>query len=222
MNASDPTGKGARTYMPIRKRLLDLVVAVPAVVVSAPLVLLLAIGSAISFKAWPLFVQPRVGLNGREFWFVKIRSLPTSAPPAADKYELEFVETSAWGQFLRRWHLDELPQVWLVMTGRMTLVGPRPEMPHLSAKFDPAFARERVSVVPGCTGLWQMSTAVGGLIREAPEFDLHYVHHWTLRLDVWLLMKTAGGFFGGSSVKDVGQIPAWTGADVAEPAEALA
>jgi lipopolysaccharide/colanic/teichoic acid biosynthesis glycosyltransferase len=204
-----------------RKRLLDLVVGIPLAILTLPFVLIFAVGSAVSFRAWPLFTQERLGVDGRLFTFVKIRSLPASAPAEADKYELASVDNHGWGRFLRKYHLDELPQLWLVVFGKMSLVGPRPEMPFLSDTFDQEFVRERLTMRPGCTGLWQISTASAGLIGEAPEYDLHYVRNWTMRLDLWLLAHTVFEIVGGASVKDVGQVPPWTGAALAEPTEAL-
>jgi len=178
-----------------------------------PVMLGLAIGSAISYRAWPLFSQPRLGRDGTQFRFVKIRSLPASAPDAADKYVIGRVANNRWGRFIRRYHLDELPQLWLVATGKMSLVGPRPEMPGLAARFDPEFVRERLTVRPGCTGLWQISTDSAGLIDET----LHYVRNWTFRLDIWILLRTATEVAGGRSVESLRELPRWSGAAVDSP-----
>ena len=89
---------------------------------------------------------PRSG--GRPFCFVKLRTLPTDAPADADKYTIATATTTRWGRFLRASHLDELPQCWLVVTGRMSLVGPRPEMPALAATFDTAFLGNAWRCVP--------------------------------------------------------------------------
>lgn len=204
------------------KRVVDVLASAALSLLLLPLVLVLAIGSAISFRAWPIYVQDRVGRDGRTFRLIKVRSLPPETPPAADKYELADMGNTRWGALLRRFHLDELPQLWLVVTGTMSLVGPRPEMPSLAARFDPGFATERTTVRPGCTGLWQVSSASGGLIGEAPEFDLHYVRNWTLRMDLWLLAWTVIETLGGSKIGDVGRIPTWTGAALGESLEALA
>jgi lipopolysaccharide/colanic/teichoic acid biosynthesis glycosyltransferase len=179
-------------------------------------VAVLALGSLVSYRASPFFVQKRLGRDGRLFYFVKIRSLPTSTPITANKYQLADVENHRWGRFLRHYHLDELPQLWLVVTARMSLVGPRPEMPSLSATFDQEFVRERLLVRPGCTGLWQISEGSAGLIGETPEYDLHYVRHWTHRLDAWVLMRSVAEIAGGRSLHAVYEIPDWTGAS-AEP-----
>lgn len=183
------TRRISRTYL-FLKRTMDLAVAVPASLLTLPLIAALAIGSAVSFRAWPIFTQRRIGLHGRDFLFLKLRSLPKVAPPYCDKYALQSVPTTRWGAFLRRSKLDELPQLWLVVTGRMSLIGPRPEMPALAANFDSDFAIARSSVKPGMTGLWQISTASSQLIHENPEWDFLYVSARSLKLDAWVLART--------------------------------
>lgn len=164
--------------------------------VTAPVIVLLAAGSAVSFRAWPLFVHTRLGRKGRLFSFVKLRSLPTSTPVDVDKYSIAATTTTKWGKFLRSTHLDELPQCWLVVSGHMSLVGPRPEMPALAITFDAAFMKERQAVRPGITGPWQVSTAATGLIGEAPEFDRLYLSHAGPRFDIWIIFRTLGGLVG--------------------------
>ena len=190
------------------KRAFDLVVGATLSIVTAPLIALLAIGSAASFRAWPLFVQKRLGRGGRPFCFVKLRTLPTDAPADADKYAIAATATTPWGRFLRASHLDELPQCWLVVTGRMSLVGPRPEMPALAATFDAAFMGERLAVRPGITGPWQVSTACSGLIGEAPEFDRLYLAHAGPRFDAWILLRTAGVLVGRPPLS-LERFPGW-------------
>ncbi|WP_395154247.1 sugar transferase [Ilumatobacter sp.] len=193
----------------IRKRLFDLAIAIPAAVFTLPIVLALAVGSAISFRAWPFFTQIRLGHHGEEFRFMKVRSLPATAPAAADKYELETVQNTRFGNFLRKSHLDELPQLWLVVWGTMSLVGPRPEMPSLAATFDSDFVAARLTVKPGCTGLWQISKASAGLIGENPEYDLLYVDSESIRLDLWVLIRTAREILGGASMTSIKDVPGW-------------
>jgi lipopolysaccharide/colanic/teichoic acid biosynthesis glycosyltransferase len=191
------------------KRAFDLVAGVGLSTVTAPLIALLAVGSALSFRAWPLFVQKRLGRGGRPFCFVKLRSLPTDTPADVDKYTIAAATTTTrWGRFLRASHLDELPQCWLVVTGRMSLVGPRPEMPALAATFDASFMEERLAVRPGITGPWQVSTASSGLIDEAPEFDRLYLAHAGLRLDAWVLLRTTGVLVGLRPLP-LERFPAW-------------
>jgi len=178
------------------KRVFDILAGLLLSVLTAPITVLLAAGSVVSFRAWPLFVQKRLGRDGRLFCFIKIRSLPPSAPLSADKYTVADINTTQWGRFLRGTHLDELPQLWLVVTGRMSLIGPRPEMPALAATFDSAFVRERLTVRPGITGPWQVSTASAGLIGESPELDRLYLTHAGPRLDTWVSLRTLGGLVG--------------------------
>src|ERR1035437_5628656 len=96
------------------KRIFDLGTGVVLSIVTAPIILLLVVGSAVSFRAWPLFVQDRLGWGGDSFTFIKGRSLPTSTPPGADKYAIAHATNNRWGRILRGSHLDELPQCWLV------------------------------------------------------------------------------------------------------------
>jgi lipopolysaccharide/colanic/teichoic acid biosynthesis glycosyltransferase len=173
------------------KRALDMSLAVVLLLATLPVLVVALAGSAISLRAWPFFSQTRVGLDGTHFRFLKVRTLPPSTPRYADKYALASAKVPRFTQMLRRLHLDELPQLLLVLTGKMSLVGPRPELPNLHASLDPAFARRRVSVRPGCTGVWQISDRQDHLIGEAPEFDDYYVGHAGLRTDLWVLWRTA-------------------------------
>lgn len=198
--------------MPMRKRLFDIAIAAPVALLTLPIPFALATWSAIRFRTYPLFTQPRLGHGGTIFKFWKIRSLPAIAPDTADKYQLEALDLPRFARVMRFRHLDELPQLFLVLSGKMSLVGPRPEMPTLANSFDPAFVAERLTVRPGCTGLWQVSTSARKLIGETPEFDLHYVRHWTLRLDAWLLYRTVLAIGFRNEIESPDDIPRWTGA----------
>ena len=174
----------------VGKRALDLAIAIPAAIITLPIVLLLAAISFAIYRETPFFRQPRLGHGGKEFTFWKIRTLPSIAPDTADKYQLRSMNLPRFANVLRAHHLDELPQLWLVIAGKMTLVGPRPEMPTLSASFDRSFVAERLAVRPGCTGLWQVSKGSRGLIGETPEWDMYYVNNTTVRFDLWIMFRT--------------------------------
>jgi nucleoside-diphosphate-sugar epimerase/lipopolysaccharide/colanic/teichoic acid biosynthesis glycosyltransferase len=191
----------------MRGRIVQFLIAMVLVAVTFPFVLALAIASTIAFRAWPFFVQERVGYRGRTFLFIKIRSLPKNTATAVPKYELNADDAGRFGRFLRRTHLDELPQLWLVVTGSMRLVGPRPEMPELASALDPEFAQVRTSVAPGCTGLWQLSAAAEHLIGEAPEYDVFYVEHASTRLDLWVLWRTFVMFVRPSTRITLADVP---------------
>lgn len=182
------------------KRALDLVAGVLLTVLTLPVIVILSVGSAVAFRAWPIFTQRRVGRGGRPFVFLKVRSLPVSVPTDIDKYDLREQPSSGWGRFIRGRHLDELPQCWLLLTGRMSLVGPRPEMPSLSDSYDPEFVADRVQVRPGITGPWQIGPDSAGLIGESPHYDLWYVTNARPTLDLWLLWRTLAGLFGARPI----------------------
>lgn len=174
------------------KRALDVVLGSVLALCVVPVVGVLAVGVAVSMRTTrPFFVQKRLGLQGRLFRIVKLRTLPTTVNATADKYSIADVKLTRFCRFLRSSHLDELPQLLLVPLGTMSLVGPRPEMPALAATFDPAFVEARLQVRPGCTGLWQVSVDAAKLVGETPQYDMAYVEHHSLRLDAWILWRTA-------------------------------
>jgi lipopolysaccharide/colanic/teichoic acid biosynthesis glycosyltransferase len=174
----------------VAKRLIDIVLGSLLLLVVLPAILLATIGCALSLRAWPFFTQTRMGRNGKPFRLVKLRTLPPQTPRYASKYELADLRVPRFTMALRRLHLDELPQLFLVVTGKMSLVGPRPEMGFLSAEYGLDFEAERTSVRPGCTGLWQVSRYSTSMIYEHPEFDRFYVMNPSVRLDLWIIGQT--------------------------------
>lgn len=191
------------------RRTFDLAVSVLLAVLTLPVLLLVVVGSAIALRTWPFFTQQRVGRDGELFTFVKVRTLPPSVPAYIDKHALAEHATPRFCELLRRLHLDELPQVYLVLIGRMSLVGPRPEMQTLHDRMDPTFARQRTEVRPGCTGLWQVSVACTELIGDSPEYDRFYLAARSLRLDLWILARTALQMVGLSDVVTLDDVPRW-------------
>lgn len=182
------------------KRQFDLVAGVVLSVLTLPVQAIALAVSAISFRANPIFRQTRIGMHGEPFTFVKVRSLPVTAPSEAAKHDLEEVQNSAVGSFLRKTHFDETIQFWLVATGKLSLVGPRPEMVGLTDSYDPEFVRNRTSVRPGITGLWQVSEASHGLIGDAPEYDEYYVTHRTWSLELWVMWRTVLKMLRGRTI----------------------
>ena len=191
------------------KRAADILIAAVLVVLTLPVVLFAAIGSAIALRAWPFFVQRRVGWDGMSFRFVKIRTLPTSTPKYLLKDELHLEEIPRFTRALRVLHFDELPQLFLVLTGRMSLVGPRPEMIEFHDLLEPSFARERCAVRPGCTGLWQIGWGCAGLLGESPEYDRFYLRHQRLRLDLWIVWRTGLLMLGLRGLVSLDDVPTW-------------
>lgn len=196
------------------KRVIDVTLGTVLALLSIPIIALLAVVTALNLRAWPFFVQTRIGLNGAPFRIVKLRTLPASTNHYADKRAIESIPLTWISRVMRRTHLDELPQLFLVPTGRMSLVGPRPEMAFLHEQMPPSFARRRTEVRPGCTGLWQIGHHCAGLIGEAPEYDLHYVNNQSLLLDLWIVWRTMGMAVGSDTIGLV-DIPTWLHRDAA-------
>jgi lipopolysaccharide/colanic/teichoic acid biosynthesis glycosyltransferase len=191
------------------KRVIDVVAGSILAVLVAPVVLVLAVGCAISLRCSPFFVQRRVGRDGREFPLPKLRTLPRTTPVDADKYALTGTPIPRFCALLRRVHLDELPQLFVVPIGWMSLVGPRPEMPGQLQRYPSDFVAVRTTVRPGCTGLWQVSRAAGMMIFESPEYDIAYVRHGGIRLDVWIIVHTLRLCATGSPSLGLEDVPRW-------------
>lgn len=148
------------------------------------------------------FKQKRVGLNGREFWMYKFRSMIVNAEAQLDslksKNEVEGGVTfkmaddpriTRIGRILRKTSLDEFPQLLNVLRGEMSLVGPRPPLPKEVALYTPEQNR-RLTVIPGCTGLWQVSGRSKTTFQRMIELDLDYIDNWSLRRDLSITAKT--------------------------------
>ncbi|MCS0638980.1 exopolysaccharide biosynthesis polyprenyl glycosylphosphotransferase [Streptomyces sp. LP05-1] len=178
------------------KRLLDVAVAAPLLIGLAPLLLVCAAAVRLSDGPGVLFRQERVGRHGRPFTLLKFRTLrPADEREAATRWSVAHDERlGPVGSFLRRTSLDELPQLWNVLRGDMSLVGPRPERPYFVAQFSKAHpgyaARHRMPV--GLTGLAQVHGLRGDTsIEDRCRFDNHYIDHWSLWGDVCILLRTA-------------------------------
>jgi len=194
------------------KRTLDLVAASIAIVLLAPAFLLIAVLVAISSPGPALFRQVRVGRNGREFRMWKFRTMDVNADDEIHRRYVTAVLTgdqphipssggdglqklhhdprvTTFGAFLRRWSLDELPQLFNVVRGSMTLVGPRPVLPW-EADLLEARHRRRFEVKPGMTGLWQVCGRSSLSMLEALDLDVEYVERRSFALDLAILIRT--------------------------------
>ena len=181
------------------KRLIDLAVSAVALVVLSPVLLALAV--AIRAKDGPpvFFRQTRVGLHGRPFRVVKFRTMVADAEARygevvdrSDPRAFKLVDdprVTPLGSFLRRTSLDELPQLWNVLRGQMSLVGPRPAPPREVEGYD-VWHRRRLSMKPGITGLWQVTARRDDDFDNRASLDLDYIDRWSLWLDVKILART--------------------------------
>jgi lipopolysaccharide/colanic/teichoic acid biosynthesis glycosyltransferase len=203
------------------KRLLDIFLGTVLALLALPVILVLACGVAVTLREWPFFVQHRIGKDGRTIAFPKLRTLPRNVPKYALKYEWD-VELGRFAQFLRKRHLDELPQLLVVPIGWMSLVGPRPKLPDFVEPVDDYYYWTRTSISQGCTGLWQIGMDTHRLPGEAPEYDFFYVENVSVRLDMWILWRTALTLLGFARPTGLSEIPAWTRRGVARSAAARA
>jgi lipopolysaccharide/colanic/teichoic acid biosynthesis glycosyltransferase len=190
------------------KRLLDIAVSATALVLLAPLFLVLAI--LIRRDGGPVFYwQTRVGLYGREFPFPKFRSMIVNADSLKDELlEQNDHEDSVTfkmkddpritpvGKFIRRFSLDEFPQFWCVLKGDMSLVGPRPPVPREVVLYT-LEERQRLNVLPGLTCIWQVEGRGEIPFPQQVKMDMDYIFGQSLGLDLNLLFKTVPAVLGG-------------------------
>jgi exopolysaccharide biosynthesis polyprenyl glycosylphosphotransferase len=176
------------------KRLLDIAVAAVLLVLSSPLMLAIALAVRRELGPPVLFRQERVGLDGRPFQMLKFRTLRPRADRPARWSVVEPDQMGPVGRLLRRSSLDELPQLWNVLRGQMSLVGPRPEQPHYATQFSRRYPgyEDRLRVPAGITGLAQVHGLRGATCMEDRVcFDNFYIEHWSLWRDVKILVHTA-------------------------------
>jgi exopolysaccharide biosynthesis polyprenyl glycosylphosphotransferase len=192
------------------KAVVDRAAALAALVVLAPLLAGIAVVVRASSPGPALFRQTRVGLHGREFTFLKFRTMHVGAERRREELASRNINADGVlfkvrddprvtpvGVFLRRWSLDELPQLLNVLAGQMSLVGPRPPLPQEAARYADD-VRRRLLVKPGLTGLWQVSGRSDLSWDDAVRLDLRYVDNWSLALDVAILSRTVSAVVHGS------------------------
>ncbi len=193
-----PSGRG---YQQILKRFIDISLSVLFLTITLP-VLLPALALVAAEDGWPvLYRQERVGRNGRRFTLIKIRTMVRDAEAATGPVLASAADPRATrvGRWLRQLHLDEVPQLWNVLRGEMSLVGPRPERPSLH---DAAVARvphfaTRLHVLPGLTGLAQVQGDYHTLPQEKLKFDTLYALRSSAALDAQIILRTARTILAG-------------------------
>jgi len=183
-------GTAADTLYEATKRCFDVVAALALLIACSPFLLLIAALIRLTSNGPALFVQQRAGLDGKLFRMFKFRTMYQDAP--AYQYcpkDSSDPRITTMGRFLRRTSLDELPQILNVLKGEMSLVGPRPEMPFIVSQYT-ALHRQRLTVKPGLTGLWQLSADRAYLIHENIEYDLYYIRRRNFFMDMAVLLHT--------------------------------
>jgi lipopolysaccharide/colanic/teichoic acid biosynthesis glycosyltransferase len=210
--------RGATRWERVARRTADIAIAACALLMLSPLMLFIAVVIRCTSPGPALFRQRRVGLAREPFWFYKFRTMRVGCDDAALREtinrELRGEDTSSrgsrkldgdtritpFGSLLRRTSLDELPQLFNVLRGEMTLVGPRPCL-EWEADIFPSEFHERFAVRPGLTGLWQVSgrSTMGTLDMLA--LDVYYVRHRTIRGDVGILLRTIPAVWRGDGAR---------------------
>jgi lipopolysaccharide/colanic/teichoic acid biosynthesis glycosyltransferase len=201
------------------KRLVDVSLSLVLIVLISPLLLLLWFLVRLTSSGPALFRQERVGRNMRSFTMLKLRTmyvgnhdeihrnyvtqlLTGSEPPTTGDNGLFKLDqdprVTRLGAWLRRTSLDELPQLFNVLRGEMSLVGPRPVLPWEAELFEERY-RRRFLVKPGISGLWQVSGRSRLTMREALELDIEYTQRQSLALDLSIILRTVPAIFGGGS-----------------------
>jgi lipopolysaccharide/colanic/teichoic acid biosynthesis glycosyltransferase len=201
--------EGEPLWQALARRFIDLLGAGVVILLLSPLLIGLAIAIRLDSPGAALFRQRRVGFGKREFTVFKFRSMSSDADPRGHRdYVTALIKGKAAdggkenlyklavddritpvGRWIRRWSLDELPQLFNVIAGDMSLVGPRPAIPYEVAEY-PSWYMDRFSVKPGLTGLWQVSGRNERTYEEMVQLDIEYAEKRSLFLDLSILART--------------------------------
>lgn len=174
----------------VYRRIFDITIAIIGIIITFPLCLIISILIKFDSSGRALFVQKRVGQNGKVFSMYKFRTMQkeSMAYYTAPRHKNDERITRI-GKFLRRYSLDELPQLINVIKGEMSIIGPRPEMQFVVKKYS-QWEKRRLLVKPGLTGLWQILGRKNLPLSENMEYDFYYINNQSLLLDIVIILKT--------------------------------
>ena len=181
----------------ITKRFMDISISFLLLLILLPLMSVIYLLQLLRKNGSPVFTQKRVGLKGKEFTLYKFRTMK----PESDEYEVAPISmndsrVTGIGKFLRRTSLDELPQLFNILRGDMSLVGPRPEMPFIVDTYT-SWQRHRLDVKPGLTGMWQIMGRKELPLHDNLGYDYYYIRNQSLMLDFTILLRTIATIFKG-------------------------
>ena len=195
------------TFYDMIKRLIDIICSFMGLLALSPLFIIIAIIIKFTSKGPVFFSQKRVGKYGREFYMYKFRSMVVNAEELKEKLAAQNEMSGPMfkmkddprvtkvGKFIRKTSIDELPQLWNVLKGDMSLVGPRPSLPKEVAQFEDWMHR-RLEVKPGLTCYWQVSGRNNIDFEDWMKLDIRYVEERNLWIDIKLILKTVSVLFG--------------------------
>lgn len=194
-----PVERFSSFYARRGKHLFDAVASFLLIILFAPLMVLIAILIKLTSHGPVFFSHKRVGLNNELFVIHKFRSLHIDTPSYSEKPgSTNDKRIAPFGKWLRKTSLDELPQLFNVLKGEMSLVGPRPEMPFLAENYE-NWENQRHLVRPGMTGLWQLSPRRQGTIRDGISVDLEYIENLSFWNDFKILIRTFKVFWDNNT-----------------------
>ena len=191
----------SNTLYEVIKRIIDIVASFTGLILLSPLILIVSMLIKLESKGEVIFKQKRVGLNGKEFYMYKFRSMVINAEELKEQLESQNEMSGPMfkikddpritkvGKFIRKTSIDELPQLINVIKGDMSLVGPRPSLPKEVEKFE-QWMMERLEVKPGLTCIWQISGRNNIDFEDWMKLDIKYVRERSFKLDMKLILKT--------------------------------
>lgn len=202
----DPIGKLPRKpFYSFVKRAFDIFVSLIGLIITLPFILLIAIIIKCSSKGPVFYKQERLGYKGKKFMLVKFRSMRVDAEVQGAKWSDGDNDPRIYpfGRFLRRSHLDEIPQLWAILIGKMSLIGPRPEREVFAVEFEKYIHgfSERLKVKPGITGWAQINGGYDLKPEEKIIYDVEYIKNRSLRMELKILFKSVGVVLGRRGVK---------------------
>lgn len=197
------TVRGGQVYLLI-KRVFDLIASILAIVVGAPLMLVVSLLIKLESPGPVIFKQERLGKDGVPFTMYKFRSMRIDAEKNGPQWaEVHDERCTKIGRIIRRFHVDEMPQFWNIVKGEMSIVGPRPEREYYYEKIEEELPeyRERLRVKPGLTGLSQVNGCYDQTMEERLVYDIEYMQKRSVWMDFMCILKTVVVVFNGRGAR---------------------
>ncbi|MBH0161729.1 sugar transferase [Fictibacillus sp. 26RED30] len=186
------------------KRFIDIIGACAGIILTFPIILFFSILIKLDSPGPVFFLQERVGLNGKVFNIIKLRSMRVNAEIGGQSWaQKNDVRITGIGKFIRKTRIDEFPQFINVLTGEMSLIGPRPEVPFFTKQFSKEILgfEDRLMVKPGITGWAQINGGYDLSAKQKLEYDMFYIRNWSFLLELEIVIKTIKTIFNGNGAR---------------------